>query len=169
MLTETDLDHAIAFAATAHTGQRRKYTNEPYVTHCIEVMNIVRTAGGSIEMQCAAVLHDTIEDTYVSYSDLHIEFGENVAEMVLSLSDMEEGNRATRKRLSCERLAAASGNVQTIKLADLISNTASITEHDPKFAAVYLKEKATLLRAMTKGNVALWNKAAKLIPDEYWP
>lgn len=168
MLTETDLDHAIAFAATAHAGQRRKYSNEPYVTHCIEVMNTVRAAGGSIEMQCAAVLHDTIEDTHSSYSDLHIEFGENVAEMVLSLSDMEQGNRATSKRLSCERLAAASGEVQTIKYADLISNTSSIAEHDPDFAKVYFREKATLLKAMTKGNTALWNRAAKLIPDQYW-
>ena len=88
--------------------------------------------------------------------------------MVLSLSYLGTGNRATRKRLSCEGLAAASGEVQTIKLADLISNTASIVEHDPDFARVYLKEKAALLRAMAKGNAALWNRAAKLIPDEYW-
>jgi len=155
MLTETDLDRAIAFAATAHTGHRRKYSNEPYITHLIEVMNIVRAAGGSIGMQCAAVLHDTIEDTHVTFDHVCGEFGGAVGKMVRALTDTEEGNRTTRKRLSCERLAAASSDVQTIKLADLISNTASITEHDPKFAAVYLKEKATLLRAMAKGNVAL--------------
>ena len=167
-MTETDLDRAIAYAANAHAGQRRRYTNEPYVTHCIEVMNIVRAAGGPIKMQCAAVLHDTIEDTYVTFDYLASEFGGSVANMVKDLTDLETGNRATRKRLSRERLAAASGEVQTIKLADLISNTSSIVDHDPDFARVYLKEKAALLRSMTKGNAALWNRAAKLIPDEYW-
>lgn len=167
-MIENDIDRAIAFAATAHTGQRRKYSLEPYITHCIEVMNIVRAHGGSIEMQCAAVLHDTIEDTPVTGHALLFEFGESVALMVEDLTDNETGNRATRKQLSCDRLAAASGDVQTIKLADLISNTASITEHDPDFARVYLKEKAALLRAMTKSNAVLWNKAAALIPDRYW-
>lgn len=168
-MIETDIDRAIAFAANIHAGQRRRYTREPYVTHCLEVMNIVRSVGGSIEMQCAAVLHDAIEDTETKPHQIGNAFGVDVEDMVIALTDNETGNRATRKRLSCERLAAASGDVQTIKLADLISNTASITEHDPDFARVYLKEKATLLRAMTKGNVALWNRAAKLIPDEYWP
>lgn len=168
MLTEKDIDRAIAYAATAHAGQRRKYTNDPYITHCIEAMNIVRGAGGSIEMQCAAVLHDTIEDCDATSADIERKFGSDVRYMVVALTDNETGNRAIRKRLSCERLAAASGEVQTIKYADLISNTSSIAEHDPDFAKVYFKEKAVLLKAMTKGDTALWNRAAKLIPDQYW-
>jgi len=168
MLTETDLDRAIAYAANAHAGQRRKYTNEPYVTHCLEVANIVRATGGSIEMQCAAMLHDTIEDCDVTASDIAKEFGVGVAMMIVALTDNETGNRATRKRLSCERLAATSGDVQTIKLADLISNIASITQHDPDFAKVYLREKVVLLKAMQKDDKGLWARAANLIPDEYW-
>ncbi len=167
-MIETDIDRAIAFAATAHAGQRRKYSSEPYITHTIEVANIVRAAGGSIEMQCAAVLHDTIEDCDVTASDIAKEFGVGVAMMVAALTDSEIGNRATRKRLSCERLVAVSGDVQTIKLADLISNTASITQHDPDFARVYLKEKVALLKAIQKDDKGLWARAALLIPDEYW-
>lgn len=167
-MTEQDIDRAVVFAAKAHEGQRRKYTETPYISHCLEVMEIVREHGGTIEMQCAALLHDTIEYTFVSYSDIEIKFDNSLAEMVLALSDMEIGNRATRKRLSCERLAAASAEVQTIKLADLISNSRAIIERDPDFAKVYLREKVALLRVLTKGDAGLWNKAAACIPEEHW-
>jgi hypothetical protein len=53
--------------------------------------------------------------------------------------------------------------VQTIKLADLCSNTKSIVEHDPKFAAVYLDEKAMLLNVMRHGSPWLWNKANNIL------
>ena len=75
------------------------------------------------------------------------------------LSDIEEGNRATRKRLSRERLGSAPGWVQTIKCADLISNTASIVQFDPPFARVYLEEKHLLLKVMTQADPRLWDIA----------
>jgi hypothetical protein len=61
------------------------------------------------------------------------------------LSDLEQGNRAERKAASRLRLAAAPGWVQSIKVADLISNTSSIVQNDPKFAATYLEEKRLML------------------------
>jgi GTP diphosphokinase / guanosine-3',5'-bis(diphosphate) 3'-diphosphatase len=67
---------------------------------------------------------------------------------VLMLSDLETGNRAARKTASRERLALAEGWVQTIKVADLISNTGSIVIHDPDFARVYLREKRLLIDVM---------------------
>lgn len=162
------VDRAVVFAANAHAGQRRKYSNEPYLAHCIEVMILVHDHGGSDQMQAAALLHDTVEDCDTMPEDIADQFDGYVAEMVLSLSDLETGNRATRKRLSCERLAAASAEVQTIKLADLISNSRSIIDRDPDFAKVYLREKVALLRVLDKGDPRLWNMAAKIIPDEYW-
>ena len=51
--------------------------------------------------------------------------------------------------MSRDRLGNAPGWVQTIKCADLISNTSSIVMHDPKFAAVYLEEKRLLLARLT--------------------
>jgi hypothetical protein len=66
----------------------------------------------------------------------------------MQLSDLETGNRAERKAAGRVRLAAAPGWVQTIKCADLISNTSSIVMHDPQFAGVYLEEKRLLLDVM---------------------
>lgn len=79
------------------------------------------------------------------------------------LSDTEKGNRETRKNLSRERLAKAPGWVQTIKCADLISNTGSIVQFDPAFAKTYLKEKQLLLEVMTKADRRLWDVANELL------
>lgn len=73
---------------------------------------------------------------------------------------------ATRKRLSRERLAAAPGWVQTIKCADLISNTSSIVQYDPAFAKVYLEEKRLLLEVMGKADPRLWAIASELSQGE---
>lgn len=48
---------------------------------------------------------------------------------------------------------------KTIKLADIIENTATIDQHDPEFAKVYRKEKEALLAVMTKGDPALYQRA----------
>jgi hypothetical protein len=79
-------------------------------------------------------------------------FGEIVTAGVILLSDLETGNRAERKAASRARLANAPAWVQTIKCADLISNTSSIVKHDPKFAVTYLEEKRLLLDVLTKAD-----------------
>ncbi|WP_370527389.1 hypothetical protein [Cedecea sp. P7760] len=102
-----------------------------------------------------AWLHDVVEDQGITAEELRREFGVTVARGVMALSDLEEGNRAERKRLSRERLAKAQSWVQTIKVADLISNTSSIVEHDPKFAVTYLEEKRLLLDVLTEADPLL--------------
>jgi len=164
----TRVSDALIFAARAHGDQRRKYSGEFYVAHLIEVHRLVEEHGGTEDMQCAALLHDVIEDCGVMPNLLDRDFGYTVASMVLDLSDLETGNRATRKAASCARLAAASAEVQTIKYADLVSNSRSIVECDPDFAKVYLREKAKLLLAMQKGSPDLWSMAASFIPGPYW-
>lgn len=160
---------AMMFAREVHKDQVRKYTGNPYTDHLAEVAGIVATVAGEAvesvsveEMLAVAWLHDCVEDQGVTFEEIDARFGYLVATGVSGLSDIEVGNRATRKRLSCERLAMCDGWVQTIKCADLISNTSSIVQHDPKFAAVYLREKRDLLAAMTKADRRLWDIAAGL-------
>lgn len=153
---------AMQFARKVHAGQRRKYTNAPYADHLAEVAGIVATVDRQDAVIAVAWLHDCVEDQGVTEGDLIGMFGEVVARGVMLLSDLEEGNRATRKRLSRERLAAAPGWVQTIKCADLISNTGSIVRFDPDFARVYLEEKRLLLEVMTKADRRLWAIANEL-------
>ncbi len=154
---------AMMFAREVHKDQRRKYTNNPYVDHLAEVAGIVVSAASydpsyDIEgiMPAVAWLHDCVEDHGITPNQLwdkfkcrHLTFG------VMLLSDLETGNRAERKAASRSRLAEAPGWVQTIKVADLISNTSSIVQHDPKFAVTYLEEKRLLLDVLTKADPRL--------------
>ena len=152
---------AMLFAREAHAAQRRKYTGAPYFDHLAEVAGIAMSVGWhDVEVhpdQFLAVcwLHDSIEDAGVANGEIRARFGTVVAEGVQWLTDIEQGNRAERKRLARERLSMAPGWVQTIKCADMISNTSSIVEHDPAFAKVYLAEKAALLRVLGRANPAL--------------
>jgi (p)ppGpp synthase/HD superfamily hydrolase len=152
---------AMMFARGVHGLQRRKYTNNPYEDHLAEVAGIVATvapldlADLADLMVSVAWLHDCVEDQSVTVTHLRAEFGDAVADGVRLLSDLEKGNRAERKALSRARLADAPGWVQTIKCADLISNTSSIVMHDPAFARVYLEEKRLLLDCLTKADPRL--------------
>ncbi len=145
------------FATKWHGSQVRKYTGEPYIEHCREIVDILKVVPHTEDMLAAAWLHDVLEDTECSLMEMHVAFGDDIAFMVLMLTDCDKclGNRATRKGIDRERLGRASAEVQTIKLADLISNTKSIVEHDPKFAKVYLAEARMLLDVLTKGDESL--------------
>lgn len=151
---------AMNFARERHAQQRRKYTGNPYFDHLAEVVGIAMSVGWNTPtvhpdtLMATAWLHDVIEDQGVQPHEL-AQFGPTVVGGVMLLSDMEAGSRAERKAASRARLAAAPNWVQTIKVADLISNTSSIVEHDPRFAAVYLEEKRLLLDALTKADPRL--------------
>ena len=168
----TDLvERARIFATAAHTavGQLRKYTYEPYIVHPAEVVSIVRSVPHTPEMLAAAWLHDTVEDTDVTIEVVRAEFGDAVAELVGWLTDVsrpEDGNRAVRKAMDRAHTAAAPAEAQTIKLADLISNSRSIMAHDPKFATTYLEEKHQLLEVLTRGDSELHARATALVVGE---
>jgi (p)ppGpp synthase/HD superfamily hydrolase len=156
-----------AMAAHAAVGQRRKYTNEPYIVHPAEVARIVAGVPGSTpDMVAAAWLHDVVEDTGCTFTDIHMAFGADIAALVGWLTDVsrsEDGNRAHRKARDREHTAAAPAEAQTIKLADLISNSCSIVQHDPAFAKTYLEEKRLLLDVMTRGDAGLHAEASRYV------
>lgn len=152
---------AMVFARDVHAWQRRKYTNAPYFDHLAEVAGIVASVAHcdclglakAEQMIAVAWLHDTVEDCGITLQQIESKFGFLVALGVSGLTDSETGaNRAERKAKGRERLAKCSGWIQTVKCADLISNTGSIVQHDPKFAPTYLEEKRLLLAVMTKAN-----------------
>lgn len=169
---------AMKFAREVHKDQKRKYTGNPYTDHLAEVAGIVAavTYWDQIDPEvlvATAWLHDCIEDQGVTVHQLHgvlqgcrLSGIDHVVRGVVLLSDLEVGNRAERKAASRARLALAPGWVQTIKCADLISNTSSIVQHDPKFAVTYLAEKRALLEVMTKADPRLHEMASKLAQKE---
>ena len=162
------VERARVFATAAHAavGQTRKYTGEPYVVHPIEVSELVASVNGTEAMVAAALLHDVLEDTEVTVDLLEEQFGSKVADLVLWLTDIsrpEDGNRSARKALDRQHSAVAPAAAQTIKVADLISNTRSIVAHDPGFAKVYLEEKRLLLDVLTRADSTLLAMARKQI------
>lgn len=162
----TIIDRARDFATKAHAGQKRKYDGAPYITHCEAVVAILRSAGiGDEATLAAAWLHDTVEDCPVTIADIDEEFGREVGDLVWFLTDsgLKLGNRAFRKAFDRGRLSIAPAAAQTIKVADLIDNTSSIVERDPKFAVTYMREKALLLPLLTKADEGLRKRAAELL------
>src|SRR4051812_838752 len=98
---------AISFATIAHTGQTRKgKPHVPYITHPLSVGILLAQSGAKEDVIIAGILHDTIEDTDITYDQLEKVFGKVVAEMV---NDVTEQDRtlpwAERKRLALEHVA----------------------------------------------------------------
>ena len=154
------------FATKAHEGQHRKYTGEPYIAHPEAVAELVRTVPHSDHMLAAAWLHDTVEDTDTMLLEILEVFGSDVAVLVEGLTDISrpsDGNRAVRKAIDREHTSRAVWAAKTIKLADLIDNSRSITAHDPQFAKVYMKEKALLLDVLTEGDQKLLGIARGIV------
>lgn len=153
------------FAQAAHgaTGQVRKYTGEPYIEHPAEVVALLKRAGVTDDAVLAAAwLHDVVEDTRIDCQTLRRVFGPFVWYLVRDLTDvttLADGNRATRKAIELDRIRHAHPMARTVKLADLISNTRSIREHDPKFWPVYHGEALALLEVLRDcSHPALWRQ-----------
>ena len=165
------LERAIQFATQAHSGQFRKYTGEPYITHPLAVMEIVRgVPGHTEEMLVAAVLHDVVEDTDVSLMEIEEEFGNVVSDLVLHLTDIstpEDGNRLKRKRKDAEWYAQGSAEAQTIKVADFIDNTRDIAQNDPRFWEIYKMEKQYALDLLQLADTDLWHQAHIQIKENW--
>jgi (p)ppGpp synthase/HD superfamily hydrolase len=152
------------FAIAAHGAidHRNRYTGAPYHEHLERVAELVASVSHTDAMLAASWLHDCLEDTPTTIGQMREAFGETVATLVLHLSDVsrpEDGNRATRKDRDLRHLAGAPAAAQTIKLADLIDNTATIIQYDPRFARVYLPEKRRLLQVLHRGDAALRRRA----------
>ena len=165
------------FADTAHGEQMRKYTPERYIVHPERVMLICREYVTDIPVQAAALLHDVLEDTPVSVSEIEeflkelmpetqvkktVELVEELTDVYIK-NDYPHLNRKSRKELETARLSKVSAAAQTIKYADLIDNAFDIIKHDPHFGRKYLSEARTLLVHMTKGNAELRERAIKTL------
>ena len=81
---------ALDFAARRHVGQKRKgEAGEPYVNHLAEVALLLAEAtdGRDPNLVIAGLLHDSIEDQEVKYDELAAEFGKDVADLVVEVTD----------------------------------------------------------------------------------
>ena len=166
----------IEFVANAHRNQLRKYSNEPYYLHCIEVAKILEDSSISKSkefqnIKFAAYMHDILEDTSTTEHDIRSFLKEllldtkdinSIIKMirgVTKISKREDGNREMRHKIDTKHLASQDFNTKTIKLADILSNTKDIAEKDVEFAKIYLKEKLNVLDSIKQSCPILWNLA----------
>lgn len=86
------IDQAIRFAAAAHEGAFRKGSGQPYIFHPLEVLNLVSLMTLDDDVLCAAILHDTVEDSEASIEDIEREFGEHIAALVSYETENKRGD-----------------------------------------------------------------------------
>ncbi|MFC4765333.1 RelA/SpoT family protein [Dyella koreensis] len=126
---------AYEVGAQAHEGQARK-SGEPYITHPVAVAGILAELGLDAETIIAAILHDTLEDTELSRTELASEFGETVAELVDGVTKLDKMRFSSRQEADAESfrkmlLAMARDlRVILIKLADRLHNMRTLGAKD---------------------------------------
>lgn len=159
-----ELKNVWQLATKMHDGQKYGGSNQDeqveYINHIASVTFEILTAitfesdmDPNLAIKCA-VLHDTIEDTDLSYDDILSKFGREVADGVLALTKNENINGKTEKMLdSLKRIKEQPKEIWAVKMADRIANL-----HSPPFywtdekKKEYLKEARLIQNELQAGN-----------------
>ncbi|KAA8540241.1 hypothetical protein F0562_024196 [Nyssa sinensis] len=119
-------------AEKAHRGQMRA-SGDPYLQHCVETAVLLSTIGANSTVIAAGLLHDTLDDTFMSYDYISQTFGTGVADLVEGVSKLSQLSKLAREnntasktveadRLHTMFLAMADARAVLIKLADRLHN-----------------------------------------------
>ena len=125
---------AVVFAADKHRHQRRKdAVASPYINHPIEVANMLVSEGGVTDLTilCAAILHDTLEDTQTTADELTALFGPQITAIVLEVTDDKALAKHVRKQLQIDHAPHLSTEAKLVKLADKICNLRDMLASPP--------------------------------------
>lgn len=125
---------AIAFAADKHRNQRRKdAAASPYINHPIALANVLANEAGIDDERVliAAILHDTVEDTETTLQELVRHFGQEIADIVLEVTDDKALPKAERKQQQIDHAPTISRRAKLVKLADKICNLRDLVSSPP--------------------------------------
>lgn len=126
---------AAEFAAHKHRDQRRKDADaSPYINHPISLASVLCNEGGITDpiVLAAALLHDTLEDTETTYEELRGQFGDEIADVVVEVTDTKWiRGKDTRKRLQVSKASHSSTRARAVKIADKICNLRDILASPP--------------------------------------
>ena len=131
------LRKAYVFAASAHRGQVRR-SGEPYLSHPLEVANMLADLNLDTTTLAAGLLHDVLEDTDVTATEIQSAFGKDIAHLVegvTKISRVHESSPETRQAESIRKIILAMTDdlrVIFIKLADRIHNLKTLKYLDPR-------------------------------------
>ena len=146
------LDEAIAFAARAHEGQRRKTDNTPYIAHPFAVAMMVQAMGGDETAVIAALLHDTVEDSNVELAEIEATFGEAVAALVAACTELPKKEYAWEARKS--------HHIQSLRHAPL---TAKLITAADKYHNL-----SHVLNGRTASDPAVWQRFSRGVEQQAW-
>ena len=138
------LEEAINFAEMAHQGQKRA-TGEPYITHPIAVCAILLDYQADSTSLVSALLHDVVEDTDVSISEIEQRFGKQVSNIVEGLTKVEKGKltKDEYSAINTEKLLSAAVKdirVAVVKIADRLHNMRTLAVKKIEKKAPYANE-----------------------------
>ena len=142
------LNAAFAIAVKAHQGQNRK-SGEPYFHHLVEVTIILAKVKASPDSIIVGFLHDILEDTNYSESDINEKFSEKITKTIKALTKIKQikkgKNKQDAERSSDEYLKqliigiSQNKEILLIKLADRLHNMRTL-KHIPKQRQQYISE-----------------------------
>ena len=169
---------AAQYATGVHAGQVRKYTGMPYICHPARVAARVATHPEATEvMVMAAFLHDTVEDTSVTFDDIRSLFGEPVTNLVTDLTDpcctgladvCKGKPRAERKAIARGYLMAVCRKAKIIKMIDRIDNLRDMPLTPPNsYTKMYLEESLLLAKAIGGADLTLKAELVALCEADY--
>ncbi|MGI2326898.1 HD domain-containing protein [Planococcus sp. YIM B11945] len=121
------IDKALQFAAVKHHGQMRKGTNIPYITHPVAVALMLQKEKQRDEVVAAGLLHDTLEDTEATESELEALFGLDVLNLVKAATEPDKSLPWEERKLhTVSRLSFRSTEELHLIIADKWHNLQSI-------------------------------------------
>ncbi|MDD3832146.1 MAG: bifunctional (p)ppGpp synthetase/guanosine-3',5'-bis(diphosphate) 3'-pyrophosphohydrolase [Clostridia bacterium] len=136
---------AFEMAKKAHEGQLRA-SGSPYITHPIQVADILIDLGMDYTAVCAGLLHDTVEDTAVTDEEIRQKFGDTVADLVAGVTKLAKFQFNTIEEEQVENIRkmffamAKDIRVLIIKLADRLHNMRSLSYLSPSRQLAMAKE-----------------------------
>ena len=174
MFSQENYIQILEFATNAH-GEQKTPKGYPYIAHitCVamEVINAcikskLDEKKADLAISCA-LLHDVIEDTNITYDELYVKFGEDIANGVEALTkDKTLVSKQEQIRDSIEKLLTQPYEVQMVKLADRITNLGIPPKHwDNEKIKNYQKEASFILSCLGNSNIYLANRLKEKIED----
>jgi len=131
------IQKAYVYSATAHAGQVRR-SGEPYLSHPLEVANILAEMRMDEATIAAGLLHDTVEDTKATIEEIDDEFGEKVADIVDGMTKISQMTFDTKEQAQAENIRkmilamAEDIRVLIVKLADRLHNMRTLAFMPPQ-------------------------------------
>ena len=162
-LTHADIKRAMELARDIHAAQ--KYDEYPYFHHLEQVVDVLKKFNiNDVEILIAGWLHDSLEDSSTSYSDLEKEFGTEVAEIVFCLTD-ELGRTRKEKKEKTYPKSRSNPKSIVVKLADRIANVEHSKERNSSQFYMYQKEQQEFEQHLRlyKHVDDMWNYLCKLL------